>query len=204
MSILEAMRMVSSRITILLCAILLLAVLPFGCASEPLDEPIYFTEVNSDEIYLGGAQLLIPAYGELYTTASDVVECTLADTFYLIDSPSTTGEILGFADNGFCRLTYTDITLDRICLLNTSMTISVDGADVPAVIQVQIYKNGIADPASLVGDQFTVGDAVEALPIVCLVELLNTNDYIEIYVASNHADTTVNVHTLTLIATTVD
>jgi len=153
---------------------------------------------------LGDAQLLIPAYGELYTTDTDITECVLADTYYLVDAPSTTGEILGFVDNGFCRLTYTDITPNRICLLNTAMTISVDGADVPSVIKVQIYKNGVADLASLVGDQFVVGDAVEALPIVCLLELLNTNDYIEIYVSSNHADTTITIHTLTLIVTTVD
>ena len=67
----------------------------------------------------------------------------------------------------------------------------------------QIFKNGIADPASLVGDYFTTADIV-SMPINCLIELFDKDDYIEIYLSSDVPNTTITVYTMTLIATTVD
>lgn len=178
---------------------IILAVFSFGCVGDPIDEPIYFTD-----IYLGGSQLLIPAYAELYTTNTTTVNCTLANTFYPIVGISTTGETLGFTDNGFGILTYTDVTPNRICLITTAMTVSLTPVDRPAIVSAKIYKNGIEDPASLVGDYIGEDDVAGALPIVCLIELTNTGDYIEVYVASSKAGISIVVNTLTLIATTVD
>jgi len=160
--------------------------------------------ISSDQIYLGGAQLLIPAYGEIYASGAAVLELAIADTPYLYDGVTDAGEMNGFSNNGFGKLTYTDITANRVCLINTALTCSVDAADIPAIIRCYIYKNGVVDPASLVGDYFVTGDVVEALPIVCLIELLKENDYIELYFESNVNDATVTIATMTLIATTVD
>jgi len=64
--------------------------------------------------------------------------------------------------------------------------------------------NGVADDASYIGEYISDADPADALPIMCLMELLDPEDYIEIYIASNTANTTVVVNTMTLVATTVD
>jgi len=172
--------------------------------NERLADDIYFSNVDAQNIKLGGAPLLIPAYGEIYATGYTTIECADAGTYYLFSGNTTTGELLGFADNGHGRLTYTDITTNRICLITTSMTMSVPIDDVPAIITCKLYINGQPDEASLVGDYISIGDVADSFPIVCLVEILNKNDYMELYVASNAANTTVVVNTMTLVATTVD
>lgn len=201
-------KMKNRRLFILYIGIvLILTTICSGCActpSEPLEDTVYFTDIEAEQVMLGGAPLLIPAYGEIYASGAKVIEIALADTPYLYNGVTTSGEMLGFANNGLGRLTYTDITPNRICLLNTALTCSVDAADVPAVVRCYIYKNGIVDSASLVGDYFVVADTVEALPIVCLIELLDTGDYIELYFESDKDNVTLTVATMTLIATTVD
>ena len=189
----------------LIILILILALLATGCSpDEPLTDTVYFTDIEAEQIMLGGAPLLIPAYGEIYNTAFLNVACANNGTFYPVHGVTTSGEILGFANDGNGRLTYTDITPDRICLINTAMTVSMPVPDRPATISAQIYKNGVPDPASLVGDYIGVGDPAESLPIVCLIELLSQGDYLEIYVSSSKDGVTVVVNTMTLIATTVD
>jgi len=175
-----------------------------GCsADDPITDALYFTELNSDQMFLGGERLLIPAYAELYLTDFETVECDVADTYYIVDGPSSTGDIKGFVDNGSCRLTYTDVTGDRICMVGTSVTFSVPVDDAPAIVSMKIYKNGVADEESLVGDYVATGDIADSLPVMCLLEI-DTNDYIELYVSSNTNNTTVVLNTMTLVATTVD
>jgi hypothetical protein len=190
-----------------------------GCtANDPITDTIYFTgidadqvnadqidteEVNADQVQLGGATLLIPAYGEIYQTAFETIECDVAGTYYIVDGPTTAGELLGFENNGLGRLTYTDITPNRIGLATTAVTISVPADDRPATIRSMIYINGVSDNASLIGEYISDADPADALPIMALVEL-QQNDYIEIYISSDSANTTVTVNAMTLVVTTVD
>ena len=192
-------------IILIIIALLLVATLVFISCSETerLTDDIYFSNIDAQNIKLGGAPLLIPAYAEIYQTAFETVECVVADTYYIVQGPTTSGEILGFVNNGFGRLTYTDITPDRVCLITTAMAISVPLADRPAIISAEIFLNGVADVASYIGEYISDEDPADALPIMCLMEL-QPNDYIEIYVASDTDDTTVVINTMTLVATTVD
>jgi hypothetical protein len=175
-----------------------------GCESDdPITDTVYFTDIEADQVKLGGAPLLIPAYAELYLTGAKTVNCAVKDVYYIVDGPSTTGEILGFVDNGASRLTYTDVTPDRYCLITTSVTISLPVASRPAIISMKIYKNGVADDASLVGNYIGTDDVAASLPIMCLM-VLQPDDYIEVYVSAASANKTVVVNTMTLVATTVD
>lgn len=196
------------KILYIMLPLVLISIYCTGCVActkdEALSESIYFTDVHSEHIELGSAQLLIPAYAEIYQTEFETVECYVADNYYIVDGPTMEGEILGFSNNGFGRLTYTDITPNRICLITTAMAVSVPAEDRPAIISTKIYKNGVADDASFIGEYISDEDPADALPIMCLMELLNPNDYIEIYIASNTDNTTVVVNTMTLVATTVD
>lgn len=189
---------------LLLILIIGVVLLPSCSAADRAEGTLFFEEVDADYYTLGGAPLLIPAYGEIYNTAHLTVECYAADTYYLVSGNTTTGEILGFEDSGLGRLTYTDITPNRICLITTGMTIGVPVEDRPAIISAKMYLNGVADDASFIGEYISDADPAGALPIMCLTELSNTGDYIEIYIASNADNTTVVVYTMTLVATTVD
>ncbi len=192
------------KIVVVFLTLIILPTLLACSESERLTESVFATHIDTDTITLGGSPLLIPAYGEIYATGASIVEVALADTPYLFNGATVSGEMLGFANNGLGRLTYTDITPNRICLLNTALTISVNAADVPCVVRCYIYKNGVVDTASLVGDFFVVADTIEALPIVRLIKLLNQGDYIELYFESDKNNVTTTVATMTLIATTVD
>lgn len=193
------------RIVQFVIFLILITMVVFSCtSSEALPEGVYFTSIYSDSINLGGSPLLIPAYSEIYNTEILYVECAEANKWYLVSGNTTTGQILGFTDNGRGRLTYTDITPNRICLINTAVTVQIPVEDAPAIVSMQLWINGVPDTASLVADYLTVDDNADSLPIVCLLKLLNTGDYIEIYVRSDQNNTTVAVATMTLIATTVD
>lgn len=199
---------------VLIALIVILPVIGSCSASSSHTEPVYIDNIisenitseyiASDQVILNGSPLLIPAYGEIYNTAFLTIECDLADTYYLVSGNTTTGEILGFVDNGLGRLTYTDSATNRICLITTSMAISVPADDRPAIISSKIYVNGIPDEASYIGEYISDADPADALPIMCLVELINPGDYLEIYIASDTVKTTVVVNNMTLVATTVD
>lgn len=199
---------------LLIALIVILPVIGSCSASSSHTEPVYIDTIISENItsesiaanqfILSGSPLLIPAYGEIYNTAFLTIECDLADTYYLVSGNTTTGEILGFVSNGKGRITYTDITPSRVCLINTAMSISVPVDDRPAIISAKLYLNGVADDASYIGEYISDADPADALPIMCLVELINPGDYLEIYIASDTVKTTVVVNTMTLVATTVD
>jgi len=209
---------------IALIVLLTLILSLLGCSSNyPVENDLYVTDIWGDNatfnsinatvvsgenadfdfIRLGDAPLLIPAYGEIYLPLFATIECDVADVYYTINGTTTSGELLGFTNNGLGRLTYTDITNERIVQVNVSMTMSIPIDDVPAIVSAKIYRNGVADNASLAGDYVSAADLADAFPMVCLLQL-DQNDYIDVRVSSNADNTTVVINTMTLMVMTVD
>jgi len=162
-------------------------------------------DIEVDSVILGGATLLIPAYGELYRTAPFDMDLPLADTYYVASNMTLMGEQKGFIGDDFGRLTYDDVTPNRVALVQVTLTVSIGiPADLPTTISARIYKNGAPDIPSTVSDYLSVLDNIEALPMISLITLVSPGDYLEIYVASDRAGITLTVETMAIITTTVD
>lgn len=173
-----------SKIVATLLALLLLV---SSCsASDKLHDPVYFAETNSDQIYLGGEQLLIPAYGEMYcTTITDITYLTIAGVYYKEVLTTITGEQKGFTSDATGRMTYNDITPNRIALVTCAMSLYSDIADV--VITAKLYINGIASASSPIKLCLLDARAPGVMTLTALV-ILQPGDYIEVWLMSNTAN----------------
>lgn len=178
----------------------LLLVLPGCTAAERWQDRAYFTNIDSDNITLGGAPLLIPAAGEMYISTPVMTSLTLVDTYYKALGTTTSGELRGFTD-GNGRLTYTDVTSDRICLVTGAMSLMSD--EVNNVITAKLYINGLPHDSSAISVKLLqIGD-IDTMTMVALATL-QPGDYIEVWIASDKAAVKVTVTGLTFTATTVD
>ena len=176
-----------------------------GCtADDPLEE-IYITDghfvsVESDNFILGGAPLLIPACGEMYITTPIATPLTLADTFYKALGTTVAGELRGFTD-GEGRLTYNDITPDRICLVTGAMSLKSDTA--MNVISAKLYINDLPSDSSLIKIKLLQAGDIDTMSLIALV-ILQPGDYAEVWLASDKAGVEVTLEGLDFTATTVD
>ena len=186
-----------------LMAFSFMPLLSIACEEEHPLEELYLDTLNSDQVYLGGQQLLIPAYAELFIETPIVTEMTTAGIYYLVQGTTVTEEIKGFTSNGAGRLTYTDITENRVALVTASLSSWLPGEDTPAIIAYRMFINGEGDLASTTADVISIGDSLDAMQMVSLVSL-QPNDYLEIKVVSNVANCSLNVITMSLTITTVD
>lgn len=160
---------------------------------------IYANSANVTSFAIGGQAIFAPSYGEFYITTSIATTCPLADTYYKVSGTTTADEIQGFThSNG--RLTYTG-TGTRIFLVSVAISVSSDTNNV--VLSTQVYINGVAHTASLIQRKIATAGDVGAQAIVTLLTL-TTDDYIEIYIASDKAGVNITFNCMSLIATTVN
>lgn len=158
----------------------------------------FFGVMDADNITLAGVSLSVPAYGELYITTPIATTCAVEDTYYKVSGNTTADELFSFSQS-IGRLTYTG-SGNRTCLVTAAISVSSSVNNI--VLSTKIYVNGVAHEASLIQRKIATAGDIGAQALVALVTL-STNDYIEIYIASNKvANVTFNCMTLTV--TSVD
>lgn len=192
------------KVFLIICSllVLILAALPACSAGERWADAAYLTELDSDNITLGGAPLLIPAYGEMYiVTTTNITYLTVATVFYKAALNTINGEQKGFTSDTTGRMTYNDITPDRICLVTNAMSLKSDTADV--VISARLYINGLPSASSLIKLNLLAINAPGVMTLTALA-ILQPGDYMEIWLASNTPGVKIQTNGFNFVATTVD
>ncbi len=186
---------------LIICSLLLLLV-PACSVGERWADATYLTNMDSNNITLGGAPLLIPAYGEMYiVTTTNITYLTVATVFYKIAVNTISGEQKGFTSDAAGRMIYTDVTPNRICLITTAMSLKSDTADV--VISAKLYINGLPSASSLIKLSLLAINAPGVMTLTALA-ILQPGDYMEIWLASNTPGVKIQTNGFNFVATTVD
>lgn len=196
--------LVLGSVNCIICSllVLILAALPACSTTERWADAAYLTELDSDNITLGGAPLLIPAYGEMYiVTTTNITYLTVATVFYKAALNTINGEQKGFTSDTTGRMTYNDITPDRICLVTNAMSLKSDTADV--VISARLYINGLPSASSLIKLNLLAINAPGVMTLTALA-ILQPGDYMEIWLASNTLGVKIQTNGFNFVATTVD
>ena len=161
---------------------------------------IYAKTANFTNLLVGGRTLSSPAYGELYVTTAIATTCTQADIYYLVSGNTTADELQDFTHNSLGRLTYIG-TDTRVSLVTAAISVSSDTNNV--VLSTKAYINGSAHEASLIQRKIATAGDIGAQAIIVLLPLA-TDDYVEIYIASDKAGAKITFVGMSLTVTTVD
>lgn len=205
----------------ILSVFMLLAISVVGCtATDPITGDLYtenifpsdnvtfdlgspaltWDEGYFDVLYIGGDSISTPAYGELYVSVPAATTCTLAGTYYLVAGATTADELRNFTHNGSGRLTHTG-TETGTFIVSSAISVSSDVNNV--ILSTKIYKNGAAHEPSLIKRKIAVAGDIGALALISIMEL-ETNDYVEIYIATDKPIVEITFGGMTLTASTIE